>query len=93
MNVYRLVTTGTIEEKIMHVQRVKTAIGNAIVNSDNSTMYSMGTDRLLDIFTTNEDDEGETTRGGKQNDPDGLEGLDERYANISVDAMLKGYQK
>ena len=52
---YRLITSGTIEEKIMDLQKVKIAISDAIVNSDNSTMFSMGTDHLLDIFTMSGD--------------------------------------
>ena len=31
---------------------MKLKVAKAVVNSENSTMYSMGTDRLLDIFTT-----------------------------------------
>jgi TATA-binding protein-associated factor len=52
VKVYRLVTTESIEEKIMALQQVKIAMSNAIVNTDNSTLFSMGTDRLLDLFTT-----------------------------------------
>ena len=35
----------------MKLQKVKMEMSRAIVNSENSTMYSMGTDRLLDLFT------------------------------------------
>lgn len=51
VNVYRLICSNTIEEKIMRLQSIKIEMSKAIVNSDNSTMYSMGTDRLLDLFT------------------------------------------
>lgn len=51
VNVYRLTCSDTIEEKIMRLQSIKMEMSKAIVNSDNSTMYSMGTDRLLDLFT------------------------------------------
>ena len=50
MNVYRLIVENSIEERIMELQEKKIAVSNAIVNSDNSTMYQMGTERLLDIF-------------------------------------------
>ncbi|ACI64555.1 predicted protein, partial [Thalassiosira pseudonana CCMP1335] len=50
VNVYRLITTDTIEEKIMKLQQRKQTTSDAVVNTENSTMYSMGTDRLLDIF-------------------------------------------
>ena len=55
VNVYRLITQNTIEEKIMKLQETKMAMSKAIVNSENTTMYSMGTDRLLDIFTFRSD--------------------------------------
>jgi hypothetical protein len=45
----------------MALQRTKLAISNAIINTDNSTMFSMGTDKLLDLFDTNDEykEEGE----------------------------------
>ena len=52
VNIYRLVSSGTIEEQILRLQQMKLKVAKAVVNSENSTMYSMGTDRLLDIFTT-----------------------------------------
>ena len=52
MNVYRLITSNTIEERIMALQRTKLAMSSAIINTDNSTMFSMGTDRMLDLFDT-----------------------------------------
>jgi len=56
VHVYRLVTKGTIEEKIMKIQELKMAMSAAIVNSENSSMYSMGTDKLLDLFTFEADE-------------------------------------
>jgi hypothetical protein len=50
VNVYKLVTKDSIEEKVMLLHETKLAMSNAIVNAENSTMYSMGTDQLLDIF-------------------------------------------
>jgi TATA-binding protein-associated factor len=56
VKVYRLVTTNSIEEKVIAIQKVKVAMSDAVVNTENTTMYSMGTDRLLDLFTTLETD-------------------------------------
>ena len=53
INIYRLVTENSIEERIMQKQKVKIDMSNAIVNTDNSTLFSMGTDRLLDIYSVN----------------------------------------
>ena len=47
---YNLVSRNTIEEKIMQVQDRKMKISAAIVNTDNSSMYSMGTENILDLF-------------------------------------------
>ncbi len=52
VKVYRLVTSNSIEEKIMAIQRIKIAMSGALVNTENSAMFSMGTDRLLDLFTS-----------------------------------------
>jgi TATA-binding protein-associated factor len=89
VNIYRLVTTNTIEEKIMALQQRKKNTANAVVNTDNSTMYSMGTDRLLDIFTFQ----------GSNESPDGsygdnvlsyLDANSKEYASLSADSFLRG---
>ena len=82
VNVYRLITTDTIEEKIRALQKVKLAMSNAIVNTDNSSMYSMGTDRLLDIFTFRSEEDGRT---GKTN----VNGLKEK--GIDMDTIDEDY--
>eukprot|EP00170_Pyropia_yezoensis_P005721 contig_23237_g5738 len=50
VNVYRLITRGTLEEKIMNVQRFKTHVANTVVNRENSSLQSMNTSELLDLF-------------------------------------------
>ena len=42
---------GTVEEKIMEMQDQKMTMNEAIVNPGNSSIFSMGADRLLDLFT------------------------------------------
>jgi TATA-binding protein-associated factor len=90
VNIYRLITSNTIEEKMMGLQQRKKAISDAVVNSENSTMYSMGTDKLLDIFTFR----GSLPKSGTDDDDDNLLSyLDEdtsEYANLSVGAFLGG---
>lgn len=51
MNVYRIITENSIEEKILELQERKIATSDAIVNTDNSSIYQIGTERLLDIFS------------------------------------------
>eukprot|EP00835_Amoeboradix_gromovi_P000221 NODE_7_length_48057_cov_0.322240.p30 type:complete len:107 gc:universal NODE_7_length_48057_cov_0.322240:44689-45009(+) len=50
VNVYRLITNGTLEEKIMNVQRFKMNMANEIVNQQNGGLGSMDTEQLLDLF-------------------------------------------
>mmetsp|Transcript_11790 Transcript_11790/g.47593 ORF Transcript_11790/g.47593 Transcript_11790/m.47593 type:complete len:566 (-) Transcript_11790:190-1887(-) len=50
VNVYRLITRGTLEEKIMGLQKFKMHIANSIVTKDNSSINTMDTNQLLDLF-------------------------------------------
>lgn len=50
VSVYRVLTRGTLEEKIMSLQRFKIDVANAVVNQDNISLRSMDTGRLLDLF-------------------------------------------
>ncbi|KAJ7261289.1 hypothetical protein B0H12DRAFT_1048120 [Mycena haematopus] len=58
VNVYRLITKGTLEEKIMGLQRFKLNVANSVVTQQNSGLASMDTDLVLDLFkrTTEEED-------------------------------------
>lgn len=90
VNVYRIITEDSIEERILEVQKKKVEMSNAIVNTDNSTMYSMGTDRLLDIVTT-------SSRNGKEDEIDDLDldalvdSVEEDYACFSAEAFLRSF--
>lgn len=53
VNVYRLITRGTLEEKIMSLQKFKLNIANSVVNKDNQSFQSMDTSQLLDLFNYN----------------------------------------
>jgi len=84
VNVYRLITTDSIEEKIMAIQEKKIALSNAIVNTDNSTLFSMGTDRLLDIF------DGRSNRNKTANDNDSShQGSVDSY---NLDSLVESYK-
>ncbi|KAG0310055.1 TATA-binding protein-associated factor mot1 [Dissophora globulifera] len=62
VNVYRLITKGTLEEKIMGLQKFKLNIANTVINQQNSGIQSMGTDQILDLFQITDDD----SSGGKK---------------------------
>uniref|UniRef100_H2YV60 TATA-binding protein-associated factor 172 n=1 Tax=Ciona savignyi TaxID=51511 RepID=H2YV60_CIOSA len=50
VNVYRVITRGTLEEKILGLQEFKLNIANTIVGDDNRGLQSMGTSEVLDLF-------------------------------------------
>ncbi|GFP81580.1 tata-binding protein-associated factor btaf1 [Phtheirospermum japonicum] len=58
VNVHRLIMRGTMEEKVMSLQKFKVSIANAVINADNSSMNTMNTDQLLDLFTSAEAQKG-----------------------------------
>lgn len=62
VNVYRLITKGTLEEKIMGLQKFKMNIASTIVNQQNAGLASMDTNQLLDLFDVDEN-------AGKQENP------------------------
>lgn len=54
VNVHRLIMRGTLEEKVMNLQKFKVSIANAVINAENASMKTMNTDQLLDLFTSAE---------------------------------------
>lgn len=105
VNVYRLITRGTLEEKIMGLQKFKQSIANTVVSSDNASLASMGTDQLLDLFEVDSDatqaeDRGAAASKSKpmtlqdalQLDDDGWD--ESQYeAAFSVDSFRDGFAK
>jgi TATA-binding protein-associated factor len=73
VNVYKLITQDSVEEAILRMQREKLKLAKAVVSTENSSIFSMGTERLLDIFT------GRAAEPLKQADDD----------NIDLDGMLE----
>jgi hypothetical protein len=98
VHVYQLVTMNSIEEKTMLIQERKLAMSKAIVNTDNSSMYSMGTDRLLDIFqfrTESSTSSSKTRRSASEFD-NTLDSLVDRYQDeyqsLSLNDFLAGFE-
>ena len=52
VNVHRLIMRGTLEEKVMSLQRFKVSVANAVINAENASLKTMNTDQLLDLFTS-----------------------------------------
>ncbi|GMG55881.1 unnamed protein product [Ambrosiozyma monospora] len=70
VNVYRLITKDTLEEKIMGLQKFKMNIASTIINQQNAGLASMDTNQLLDLFDSDEKlaDTDKDTNGGEEGD-------------------------
>ncbi|KAK8153629.1 SNF2 family DNA-dependent ATPase domain-containing protein [Phyllosticta citrichinensis] len=55
VNVYRIVTRGTLEEKILNLQRFKIDVASTVVNQQNAGLGTMETDQILDLFNLSTD--------------------------------------
>lgn len=51
VNVFRLITRATLEEKILSLQRFKIDVASTVVNQQNAGLGSMETDQILDLFS------------------------------------------
>ncbi|KAG6003430.1 hypothetical protein E4U21_002024 [Claviceps maximensis] len=51
VNVYRLITRGTLEEKILSLQQFKIDVASTVVNQQNAGLATMDTDQILDLFS------------------------------------------
>ncbi|KAJ2754387.1 TATA-binding protein-associated factor mot1 [Coemansia pectinata] len=84
VNVYRLITRNTLEEKIMGLQAFKLHMANTIVNQQNASLASMNTDQLLDLFNvsapkTSAPSSGETAVAGSKSIAKAIEGLEDLW--------------
>lgn len=98
VNVYRLITKGTLEEKIMGLQRFKLNIASSVITQQNSGLASMDTDLVLDLFQRTEGSDLPKKREKKE--PSGptsqkhlLEGLEdlpaeEEYASLDLKSFM-----
>ena len=74
VNVYRLITKNTLEEKIMGLQKFKMGLSQAIITNENKGMESMGTEQIMDLFTLEEN--GASKKVGKVGSKEAIEGLE-----------------
>ncbi|KND04710.1 DNA-binding ATPase [Spizellomyces punctatus DAOM BR117] len=98
VNVYRLITKGTLEEKIMGLQKFKLNIASSVINQENAGLRSMDTDQILDLFSIggpSESAKPKQDKSKKATAKDVLEGLEEladqdQYEDLDVGEFLKG---
>ncbi|KAI8898633.1 SNF2 family N-terminal domain-containing protein [Globomyces pollinis-pini] len=98
VNVYRLITKGTLEEKIMGLQKFKMNLSSSIINSDNSGISSMDTSQIIDLFSLESKDKDKKVKSNaKLSSKEALESLDQlwdedQYDDLAVDDFLQGLQ-
>ena len=68
VNVYRLITRGTLEEKILNLQRFKIDVASTVVNQQNAGLGTMETDQILDLFSIDAAEPGDATGRGREED-------------------------
>ncbi|TFY76749.1 hypothetical protein EWM64_g7263 [Hericium alpestre] len=98
VNVYRLITKGTLEEKIMGLQRFKLNVASSVITQQNIGLSSMDTDLVLDLFrhTTAEEDAANAKKEkvplppGHKDILSGLEELptEEEYQNLDLPSYM-----
>lgn len=83
VNVYRLITRNTVEEKILGLQKFKLKTANSVITKDNSSLSSMATDQLLDLFSLEEkENSSDSQKEGK-----GLKALLENLPELWEDSQ------
>lgn len=102
VNVYRLITRKSLEEKIMGLQKFKLLTANTVVSVNNQSMDTMGTDQLLDLFNLSENEKdnkktqsrasGTTMKGMLENLPELWD--DNQYAEeFDMTQFIEGLKK
>eukprot|EP00741_Cyanophora_paradoxa_P007349 tig00001107_g7109.t1 len=97
VNVYRLVTRRTLEERIMSLQQFKVGVANAVVNAENASMKSMDTGNVVDLLSLAPEGEAAGPRGalaGGKGVAAVLAGLEEladeaQYEEFDVSAFVR----
>ncbi|KAL8703397.1 MAG: hypothetical protein Q9201_003426 [Fulgogasparrea decipioides] len=83
VNVYRLITRGTLEEKILNLQRFKIDVASTVVNQQNAGLSTMETGEILDLFNI-----GDTSTSGPSGNDSG--GREEDMVDVTGELKEKG---
>lgn len=82
VNVYRLITRGTLEEKILNLQRFKIDVASTVVNQQNAGLSTMDTDQILDLFSLG--DSGPSLISDKPQKDNSIEGREEDMVDLET---------
>ena len=89
VNVYRLITRGTLEEKILNLQRFKIDVASTVVNQQNAGLGTMDTDQILDLFSLDEGVPGDAA-GGSGGAGQGERGREEDMVDATGEVRERG---
>lgn len=81
VNVHRLVTRGTLEEKILGLQRFKVDVASQVVKQQKGGLAGMETGEILDLFSMGEGG-GEEALAGNKAGKDGVEGAVDEVGEV-----------
>lgn len=103
VNVYRLITKNTLEEKIMGLQKFKMNIQKSVVNRENSSLKTMDTSQLVDLFKLGASEEKKENAGNQAQTPGAASGIlkdigelwnaDQQYEEFNLDSFMKTMKK
>ncbi|KAA8492942.1 TATA-binding protein-associated factor [Porphyridium purpureum] len=91
VNVYRLITRGSLEEKVLGLQRFKQHVANTVINKSNASLAGMNTGQLLELFHVGT---GSFSRSSQQqNSRPGLGSRGSRVASSKLQDALEDLDK
>lgn len=85
VNVYRLITRGTLEEKILSLQRFKIDVASTVVNQQNAGLSTMDTDQILDLFNLGDSGPSLIT----EKDKNAMDGREEDMVDLETGDVLR----
>ncbi|GAA5868377.1 hypothetical protein JCM3774_003272 [Rhodotorula dairenensis] len=85
VNVYRLIMRGTLEEKIMGLQRFKLNVASTVVSQQNSDLDTLGTDQILDLFQVSETPAATSTTDADRDKPMSQKAILESLDDLQAD--------
>lgn len=91
VNVYRLITRKSLEEKIMCLQKFKLLTANTVVSAENASLDTMATGQIFDLFNLNErnnkngNDKGNSSSSGQMSMNAIIENLPELWSEQQYD--------
>lgn len=91
VNVYRILTKNTLEEKLMRLEQFKLNISKAAVNTEDSDKRSMNTDRLVSLFQVSNGEKAQptTVTGSSSSEPQTELWEEKQYEEFDINSFLK----